>query len=136
MRTYDSATEQAFFETCDQAEEAQDRFVSLYRNSRFYGGPEEGGWWGNDITLVATQRFPTEAQAEAAKARLEILRDKLNRGAQADHGDVCLDQLDACDWDGEEAQARYGEVDGPEEYYVAIEETPGSQEHRSSRYYE
>lgn len=48
----------------------------------------------------------------------------------------CLSQLDACGWDGEEAQSRFGEVDGAEDYFVTIESSPGSQESRGSRHYE
>ena len=113
MTTTDSYIADAFQQVCDKAEESEDRFVSLYCSVPYYGGPEEGGWWGRDVKLIATQPYPTEAQASAA-----------------------LSQLEACGWDGEEAQSRFGEVDGAEDYFVTIESNPGSHESRGSRHYE
>lgn len=136
MTTTDSYIADAFQQVCDKAEESEDRFVSLYCSVPYYGGPEEGGWWGRDVKLIATQSFPTEAQAIAAKERVEDLAKQLRADAQRAHGDMCLSQLDACGWDGEEAQSRFGEVDGAEDYFVTIESSPGSQESRGSRHYE
>lgn len=136
MSTTDSYIADAFREVCDNAEDAQDRFVSLYCIVPFYGGPEEGGWWGRDVQLIATQAFPTDSQAEIAKTRVEELAQQLKCDAKQAHGDMCRSQLDSCGWDGEEAQYRYGEVDGPEDYFVTVELTPGSQESRGCRHYE
>ena len=136
MTTTDSHILDAFREVCDKAEEAADRYVSLYCSVSFYGGPEEGGWWGNDVALVATQAFPTQAQAEAAKTRVEALAQELKNDARRAHGDLCLSQLESCGWDGEEAQSRYGEVDGADDYFVILESSPGSQESRGCRHYE
>lgn len=136
MTTTDSYITEAFSQVCNQAEESEERFVSLYCSVPYYGGPEEGGWWGRDVKLIATQPYPTEAQASAAKARVEELAQQLKADAQREHGDMCLSQLETCGWDGEEAQSRFGEVDGAEDYFVTIESTPGSQESRGSRHYE
>lgn len=136
MTIADSYITDAFRQVCNQAEESEDRFVSLYCVVPYYGGPEEGGWWGRDVKLIATQVYPTEAQATAAKARVEELAKQLKADAHRDYGDLCRSQLESCGWDGEEAQSRYGEVDGAEDYFVAIESNPGSRESRGCRHYE
>lgn len=128
--------EDAFREVCDHAEESETRYVSLYCAEPFYGEPEEGGWWGCDVRLVATQGFPTISQADAAVDRIEALVKQLQAGAQASYGDMCLSQLESCGWNGEEAQSRYGEVDGAADYFVVIEDHPGSAEHLGCRHYE
>lgn len=136
MTTQDSYIAEAFSRVCDQAEESTDRYVSLYCVVPYYGGPEEGGWWGQDVTLMATQSFPTVSQAEAAKERVEALAKELQASAKAANGDLCRSQLESCGWDGEEAQYRYGEVDGAEDYFVCVEDSPGSQESSGCRHYE
>ena len=37
----------AFFEVVDEPKPAVGVYLSLYRETPFYGGPEEGGWWYN-----------------------------------------------------------------------------------------
>ena len=37
---------EAFFTACSEAQPAKQQVVSLYVDVPFYGGPEEGGWWG------------------------------------------------------------------------------------------
>ena len=39
---------EAFFNICREAKPAKSSYVSLYVNVPYYGGPEEGGWWGSD----------------------------------------------------------------------------------------
>ena len=126
----------AFHEVCDQAEESETHFVSLYVAVPYYGGPEEGGWWGTDVHLEATQGFPTKAQAEAARDRVEELARQATDAARRQWGDQCLRELDAAEARGMDAQDLFGETDGHDEYRVVIEKEPGSQSHRGCRYYE
>ena len=37
---------QAWDEIIEDSEVAQECYLSLYENVPYYGGPEEGGWWG------------------------------------------------------------------------------------------
>jgi hypothetical protein len=71
MRWNKQFFQQAFREVCGKAEAASPRYVSLYRKDSRYGGPEEGGWWIEDLELVETQRYDTDelAQAVAVRAR-------------------------------------------------------------------
>lgn len=54
---------------------AKGAWVSIYRKSQHFGGPEEGGWWYDKISLEGSKYFPSEEQAEAfleqAKAEVE-----------------------------------------------------------------
>jgi len=126
---------EAFFEICQEAEPASPRYVSLYISAPFYGGPEEGGWWGQDVTLIASQRFETEDQAEAAKTRVGALAADLNREAKDSFGEYCLRQMEWLEARGLDADY-LPEVDGSEEYFVCIETNPGSQAHHGNRHYE
>ena len=50
---------------------AQRGYISLYRHSRCYGGPEEGGWWYSTYELMGYIPFASIEQAEAARTALE-----------------------------------------------------------------
>lgn len=39
-------------------------YVSIYCRERCYGGPEEGGWWYDRISLEGSLYFPTRSAAE------------------------------------------------------------------------
>jgi len=55
----------------------QGAWVSVYRRSQNYGGPEEGGWWYDRNTLEGSIYFPTTEGAEAwlEKAKVEVERE-------------------------------------------------------------
>lgn len=44
---------ESFFQVCGDAKPSNSFYVSLYSARPFYGGPEEGGWWGRDYVLEA-----------------------------------------------------------------------------------
>lgn len=46
-------------------------FVSLYRTSRAYGGPEEGGWWYGTGEPLKSQAFATRGEAERFRAKYD-----------------------------------------------------------------
>jgi hypothetical protein len=130
-----SYVKSAFERVCNEAEQAQVCFVSLYESVPFYGGPEEGGWWGSDVVLVAHQRFPTEELAESAVERVRKLAVDLEEEAKRAYGQRCLDE---CGWlEARGLDADYlPEPDGPSKFHVAIENQPGSQESQGCRHYE
>lgn len=64
-------------------------YVSLYAKTPFYGGPEEGGWWGHDVVLVSHQSVSSAEEAEAVKARLKyIARHPIYKVATLCHGSI------------------------------------------------
>jgi hypothetical protein len=126
---------QAFHKICSEAKPARSFHVSLYARVPFYGGPEEGGWWGHDTLLQASQRFDSEEAAEAAKAAVEKFAEELNEQEKKDFGDQCLREMEWLDARGLDADF-LPEPDGETTYYVTIENTPGESTHRDSRVWE
>lgn len=127
-----------FYKICKEAKRTDKGiYLSLYKRMQVYGGPEEGGWWRNIVILEAYQEYNDREDAEKALHTIENnLIPKLDKQAQDIHGNKCLEQLESCDWDGETAQHIYGEVDGPDTFFVVIEESKGSHEHVDCAYYE
>ena len=123
----------AFAQTCKNAKIAKSVCVSLYRRDSVYGGPEEGGWWRNHRSLVSYQYYPTEEEAEQVRGKIEELAKELSREETQKHGLECGRQLDWCEARGiDDANSVFGEVDGAAEFFVAVENQPGEQEHRDT----
>lgn len=127
--------QEAFKKICDNARPAKFVYVSLYVNMPYYGGPEEGGWWGRDTNLVAYKEY---SNLESAKAALEAVNKyaiELNEQSKIEFSNKCKEE---CDWlDQRGLDCDYlPEVNGEEEYFVVIESTPGESNNIGSRYYE
>lgn len=126
---------EAFFQVCRDAVPAKSSYVSLYCTIPYYGGPEEGGWWGEDTVLVAHYKCNNEVEAEAIRLKVEELAKELCDDSKRAFGQQCRAQ---CDW----LEARgldsdfLPEVDGEERYFVAVEETPGEHNSTGCRHYE
>jgi hypothetical protein len=120
---------QAFADICKEAQVANRVCLSLYRSDSWYGGPEEGGWWGRTTALVAHQEFPSVEAAEAAKVRVNELAEQLTKDSKKSHGDLCQRQIDWCEARG---------IDDPDTvftFFVTVESELGSSEHSSDRHY-
>jgi hypothetical protein len=129
--------QEAFFSICKDAQPAESIYVSLYVSVPYYGGPEEGGWWGSDTHLVAYKEFRTQEEADAAEEQIKAYAEKLNQEAKKAHGELCLAQMEWCDARGiDDYNSVFGEVDGEDSYYVVQEERPGEGESRGCRHYE
>jgi len=125
----------AFHQVCNEAKVAGNFYVSLYSSQPYYGGPEEGGWWGSDTVLEAYQRFDSEEAAEAAREQVEALAAKMNREAKQRFGEQCLREMEWCDNRGVDYDY-LPEPDGEESYFVTIEASPGEQSRQGCRHYE
>jgi hypothetical protein len=110
---------QAFEAVCKEAKQAEGWYVVLMEDRPYYGGPEEGGWWGTDTTIVAYQLFPTEEQARAAGDKVQKLAAELEAEAVRAHGQQCLRELDWLEARGLEADF-LPEPDGPARYTVLV----------------
>lgn len=87
-------------------------YVNVYELRRCYGGPEEGGWWYDEGSLVDSVTTFTEGWAEYVAAHLRDGTYPLRSGAYADshnRGNVNYDR-----------GSRY-----PRDYEVRVEKTPG-----------
>lgn len=114
---------------------ADEWFVSLVESIPYYGGPEEGGWWGRDTSLVAYRKYPSEELATAAAAAVEKLAAELRAEAQKTYGDHCRLELDWLEARGLDADF-LPEPDGPSEFLVRVTHGQPVQESCGSRRYE
>lgn len=129
------STREAFFTVCADAKPANRSYVSLYMRQPFYGGPEEGGWWGSDTELVAYQECTNDVEAESVSAQVTRLAARLSREAKGDFNQQCARE---CAWlEARGLDADFlPEVDGEVSYFVAIESQPGSHASQGTRHYE
>lgn len=110
----------AFEAVCKNAAEAgSGKYVCLTESIPYYGGPEEGGWWGRDRVCQAWQYFEDPAAAEAAKMAVEKLAEELTAESRKEFGESCLRQMDWLEVRGLEANY-LPEVDGESEFSVCV----------------
>jgi len=126
---------EAFHMTCKDAMLAKSNYVSLYEVVPFYGGPEEGGWWGRDTVLVAYKKCACAEEASAIRREVEKLAKELSEVSRRAYGDHCLLQMEWLEARGLDADY-LPEPDGESFFFVAEEEVPGEQSDTGSRYYE
>ena len=127
--------EEAFFAVCDDAEPAQASYVSLYVDLPYYGGPEEGGWWGSDTELVAYRRCSNLIEAQAISERVQELAKQMSKDARDAFNRGCAAQVEWLEARGLDDNF-LPEVDGEARYWVAVEDRAGSCVSTGSRHYE
>jgi hypothetical protein len=88
----------------------------------YYGGPEEGGWSGEDHIVVAYQEYPSKELAEKEKEKIESLAEEFNQEERRGYGDHCLRTMEWLEQKGLDADF-LPEPDGPSEYYVMVTNT-------------
>lgn len=115
----DRYIQQAFETVCKQAKPAEGFYVVLMENCPYYGGPEEGGWWGNDRIVCAYQWCDTEEEAEAVAEAVRKLAKELKEESQKEYGEQCLREMDWLEARGLDADF-LPEPDGPSDYYVCV----------------
>lgn len=123
-----------FFKICSEAKASESHFCSLYVSEPFYGGPEEGGWWGNDTRLIASQEFNSIELAEMAENAIKELAEKANQDAKRDFSEQCRAEMDWLEARGLDADY-LPEVSGEAKYFVRIETQSGSNESEGCRHY-
>jgi hypothetical protein len=125
----------AFEKLCESPVESQTFYVSLYARVPYYGGPEEGGWWGEDWHLVSYQQVSSEVGARELQDRIVELADELSTQSRREHDQQCRRECEWLDARGLESDS-LPEVDGATEYFVRVERTPGAAEKQGTRHYE
>ena len=125
---------EAFFRTCSDAVPARSSYVSLYVSTPYYGGPEEGGWWGSDTTLVAYRRCSTDEEASAVAEEVKAVAEEMSLEAKKSFGRACLSQTAWLEARGLDDNS-LPEVDGEASYFIAREEQPGSLARCGDRHY-
>lgn len=85
----------------------------------FYGGPEEGGWWGSDTEVIAYRAYISEEIACNVAEAVRQLATELEAEAQKEYGQQCTRELDWLEARGLDADW-LPEPDGPTKYYVLV----------------
>jgi len=132
-----SHLQEAFDEACKDSVEVFAWYCTLYVTWRWYGGAEEGGWWGTTVQAEAFQRFNSKEEAEAALEAVKTLAVEKTKEAKKIHGDICLNQLDYCERRGiDDANSVFGEIDEATSYSVRVENKLGSSNYQDSKIWE
>lgn len=119
----DNFLEAAFDKVAQAPVVCEEWYVTLWRKSRFYGGPEEGGWWGTDRIPVKYKIYPSEELAEDAAGRITNLADELTRESEREDARYCASTMEWLEARGLEADY-LPEPDGPDEYCVSVSQSP------------
>ncbi|QGJ90014.1 hypothetical protein PBI_MARYV_141 [Mycobacterium phage MaryV] len=131
----DKTIKDAFFSIIKDAKPAESAyFVSLYRDVPFYGGPEEGGWWGRDTELVAYHKVNTEEEARALEDDVRQLAEVLTAEAKDQFNRQCAAELEWLE-SRNLPEDFLREVDGEETYWVTVETIAGSHVYQGDRHY-
>lgn len=109
----------AFSVVLPEAEVQEEWTVCLMVEVPFYGGPEEGGWWGADTTCVAARVCFNKGEAERYAAQVRTLAEALTKEARERHGSHCLNEMDWLEARGLPADF-LPEPDGEEQYFVLV----------------
>jgi hypothetical protein len=95
-------------------------YVVLWEVIRWYGGPEEGGWYGNDNVPIEYGEFKSEAEAEEVAERVKERAEELNRLTKRSHGERCLAELEWLDARGLDAD--YLPESDESYFYVSVQD--------------
>ena len=115
----DEYMQAAFDQVIADALVPEDWYVTLVESVPFYGGPEEGGWWGEDTFIVKYKKFPSHELAEQAANAVRKLAKEMTHQAQREYGQYCLNTMEMLDARGLDADY-LPEPDGPTKYYVTV----------------
>lgn len=127
----------AFYAVAPDASKRAPFAVTLYVSTPFYGGPEEGGWEGRDVEMVAWRKYSTREVAELAAERMEDVAEDMSKNATRAYGEQCLREMEWCDARGVDYDY-LPEPDGPADYFIRVEpvDAVGREESRGSRHWE
>lgn len=114
-----SFVQSAFEAVLPDAEQTDIWFVCLVEEVPYYGGPEEGGWWGSDSHCIAFKEYPNKAQADAAAEKIRELAKALAEEARNQHSRYCEVTMDWLEERGLDASF-LPEPDGESEYHVLV----------------
>lgn len=110
---------QAFETIINDAKQPEVWYVTLVEHQPFYGGPEEGGWWGEDREVVGYKEFPSEELAEAAAEAVRAFAKELEAQSRRAFGEHCLREMEWLEARGLDADF-LPEPDGETKYSVVV----------------
>lgn len=108
-------------------------YVVLVEDAPYYGGPEEGGWYGHDRIVHAFKEYPTEVLADEAAEAVRKLASEMTAEAQQAHGRACLQEME---WlDARMLDADFlPEPDGPSDFSVIVTDSMPETRYGSRQY--
>jgi hypothetical protein len=110
-------------------------YVCLMLREQYYGGPEEGGWYGYDTTLVRFAQFPSEEAAWDGAEKVKRLAACESSRAHEEFNRMCLRSCDEAEARNEDVD-RLPEVGGPDSYRVIVTNQLPARFEAGSRCYE
>lgn len=126
---------EAFRLVFPDAKQPEQWYVTLYRRCQQWGGPEEGGWYRTVCTVEEYGECLTERDAHAMAEAVERKAEELGRESRRQHGERCLREMEWCDARGLDADY-LPEPDGPDEFFVRVEQQLGASECSGPSHYE
>ena len=115
----DYQTNEAFKQICKDAVLNVGFYVSLMAEHPYYGGPEEGGWYGSDTEVIAFQEFPSEELADKACEAVQGLAKQMSADARRAYGGHCLRQTEWLDGRGLDDEFLRPD-DGESRFFVTV----------------
>lgn len=109
-------------------------FVTLYERIPFYGGPEEGGWWGIDAVIVSSQEFSSYDEALAVHDNVQRLAKELTESSRIEFQQRMSRETDWLDARGLDSDY-LPEPDGESSFFVVVEKQRGYHSRMADRQY-
>jgi hypothetical protein len=117
--TQENYLQEAFEAIIQDAKTPEQWYVVLVEKMPFYGGPEEGGWWGWDTHVVAFKEYPTEELAQVAAEQIRKFAKELTDQSRREYNEYCSQQMEWLEARGLDADF-LPEPDGPSKYSVLV----------------
>ena len=126
--------EQAFYALVSETDKPY--YVVLWEARQYYGGPEEGGWYGYDYIVASYKRVDSLLVAENLAARIHLLAKNMSKQSRDEYYRRCLEECERADAAGEDPTDYYGGdvYESPSSFYVTVEEEM-PESHFGNRYY-
>jgi hypothetical protein len=118
--TQENYLKKAFETIIQDAKIAEQWYVVLVEKTPFYGGPEEGGWWGWDTNVIAYKEYPTEEFAQAAAEQVRRLAKKWTDQSYFDYEEDFLRLMERIETYGLSAKLLPLEIGAPSKYLVLV----------------
>lgn len=126
---------EAYYQKIPNAERHEGGYyVTLYCRHSWYGGPEEGGWWGEDIVPEASQHYDTREEAERALLAVTDAANAMSKDAERQYGNRCIQETAWLDARGLD-DSFLPEVAGADGFFAVVERQAGAKASKMERGY-
>lgn len=121
-----------FHAVCENAQQSEGKYLCLMARVPYYGGPEEGGWWGEDHIVESYQFCENQVILDKILTEINELVRKENEETKTAYNRFCSDEWERDDSDGPDSLAV---LNGPSELFIEIQDNV-PQSRYGNRYYE